>query len=76
MQIKEIVSEKLQEKYFEFEHTSGLKVIVWPKEGYNSTYAIIGTPFGSINNHFTVDGKEVKVPDGIAQTPPRRSPPA
>lgn len=66
MQIKEILSEKLQEKYFEFEHTSGLKVIVWPKEGYNSTYAIIGTPFGSINNHFTVDGKEVKVPDGIA----------
>ena len=66
MQIKEVFSEKLGEKYFELEHTSGLKIFVWPKEGYNSTYAIIGTPFGSINNHFTVDSKEVRVPDGIA----------
>ena len=66
MHIKEVCSEKLQEKYFEVEHTSGLRIFVWPKEGYNSTYAIIGTPFGSVNNHFTVNGKEVKVPDGIA----------
>lgn len=66
MNIKEVVSEKLNEKYFEIEHTSGLKIFVWPKEGYNSTYAIFGTPFGSIYNHFTVDEKEVRVPDGIA----------
>jgi len=66
MQIKEVVSEKLQEKYYEIEHTCGLRVFVWPKEGYNSTYAIIGTPFGSIYNHFTVNGEEVRVPDGIA----------
>lgn len=66
MQIKEVVSEKLQEKYYEIEHSSGLRVFVWPKEGYNSTYAIFGTPFGSIYNHFTVNGKEVRVPDGIA----------
>ncbi len=66
MKIREVISEKLNEKYFEIEHTSGLKVFVWPKEGYNSTYAIFGTPFGSIYNHFTVDGKEVRVPDGIA----------
>lgn len=66
MQIKEIVSKTLNEKYYEIEHTSGLKVFVWPKEGYNSTYAVFGTPFGSIYNYFTVDGKEVRVPDGIA----------
>ena len=66
MNIKEVVSEKLAEKYYEIEHTSGLRIFVWPKEGYNSTYAIFGTPFGSINNHFTFDGKEVRVPDGIA----------
>ncbi|MBR2723945.1 MAG: insulinase family protein [Ruminococcus sp.] len=66
MHIKEVVSEKLQEKYYEIEHSSGLRVFVWPKEGYNSTYAIIGTPFGSIYNHFTVNSEEVRVPDGIA----------
>ncbi len=66
MQIKEIVSQSLNEKYYEIEHTSGLRIFVWPKEGYNSTYAVFGTPFGSIYNHFTVDGKEVHVPDGIA----------
>lgn len=66
MQIKEVSSKLLNEKYYEFDHSSGLKVFVWPKEGYNSTYAIIGTPFGSIYNHFTVNGKEVRVPDGIA----------
>ncbi len=66
MSIKEIKSEFLKEKYFEIEHSSGLKIFVWPKEGYNTTYGIFGTPFGSIYNHFTVDGEEVRVPDGIA----------
>lgn len=66
MNIREVTSEKLGEKYFEIEHTSGLRIFIWPKEGYNSTYAILGTPFGSINNHFTFDGNEVRVPDGIA----------
>ncbi len=66
MQIKEVVSEKLNEKYYEIDHPTGLKVFVWPKEGYNSTYAVFGTPFGSIYNHFTAQGKEIKVPDGIA----------
>ncbi len=66
MNIKEVKSEFLSEKYYEIEHSSGLKIFVWPKEGYNSTYGIIGTPFGSIYNHFTVNGEEVKVPDGIA----------
>ncbi len=66
MKIREVVSEKLNEKYYEIEHPTGLRVFVWPKEGYNSTYAVFGTPFGSIYNHFTADGKEIKVPDGIA----------
>ncbi len=66
MQIKEIYSQVLKEKYYEIDHTSGLKIFVWPKEGYNSTYGIFGTPFGSIYNHFTFNGEEVRVPDGIA----------
>lgn len=66
MNIKEVSSEFLSEKYYEIKHSSGLKIFVWPKEGYNSTYGIIGTPFGSVYNSFTVDGEDVKVPDGIA----------
>ena len=66
MQIKEFKSEKLNEKYFEIEHSSGLRIFVLPKEGYRSTYAIIGTPFGSINTEFELKDGFVRVPDGIA----------
>ena len=66
MQVKEHVSEKLNEKYYEIEHSSGLRVFIHPKEGYRSTYAIIGTPFGSINTEFALAEGKVRVPDGIA----------
>lgn len=67
MGIKEIKSTALSEKYYKIKHSSGLTIYVYPKEGYNSTYAIFGTKYGSINNAFKVDGGEVvKVPDGIA----------
>ena len=66
MQVKEFVSSKLREKYYEIEHSSGLRIFVMPKEGYNSTYAIIGTPFGSINTEFDIKEGRVRVPDGIA----------
>ena len=67
MDIKEIKSELLCEKYYKVKHSSGLSIYVYPMEGYSSTYAIFGTKYGSINNAFKVDGGEVlKVPDGIA----------
>ena len=67
MEIKEIKSAALSERYYKIKHSSGLTIYVYPKEGYNSTYAIFGTKYGSINNAFKVDGGEVvKVPDGIA----------
>lgn len=64
--IKEYESAKLNERYYEITHSSGLKIFVMPKEGYRSTYAVIGTPFGSINTEFEVNGEKVRVPDGIA----------
>lgn len=66
MQVKEYESIKLKEKYYEIEHSSGLRIFVLPKEGYRSTYAIIGTPFGSINTEFKLKEGKVRVPDGIA----------
>lgn len=66
MEIKEIVSEKLRDKYYKINHDSGLTIYVAPKEGYKSSYAIFGTHFGSVNSSFVTNGEEVTVPDGIA----------
>ncbi len=66
MEIKEIVSEKLRDKYYKINHDSGLTIYVAPKEGYKSSYAIFGTHFGSVNSNFVTNGEEVTVPDGIA----------
>lgn len=67
MNIKEIKSERIGEKYYQIEHNSGLTIYVYPREDYNSTYAIFGTKYGSINRSFSVDSKEITtVPDGIA----------
>ncbi|MBQ9673995.1 MAG: insulinase family protein [Ruminococcus sp.] len=67
MEVKEIKSPLTGDSYYKIKHKSGLNIYVYEKEGYNSTYAIFGTKFGSINNCFSVDGGEkIKVPDGIA----------
>ncbi len=67
MNIIEIKSDLLLEKYYKIKHDSGLTIYVYPKEGYSSTYAIFGTKYGSVNNAFKVDGGEtISVPDGIA----------
>lgn len=65
---KEIKSEKLNEKYYETNHKSGLKIIVYPKENYSSTYVIFGTRYGSIDTQFKLAGDKdfTVVPEGIA----------
>lgn len=46
---------------------NGLKVYILPKTGFQKTYATFSTKYGSIDNHFKVEGQEeVTVPDGIA----------
>lgn len=49
-------------------HKSGLKVHIIPKEGYNSSYAIFATNYGSVDSEFIVPGEKeaITVPDGIA----------
>lgn len=49
-------------------HPSGLDIYVHPKKRYASSYAILGTNFGSVNNKFRKLGEEsyTVVPDGIA----------
>lgn len=46
---------------------NGLSVFILPKEGFQKTYATFSTKYGSIDNHFQVEGNpKSKVPDGIA----------
>ncbi|MCX7774248.1 MAG: insulinase family protein [Clostridia bacterium] len=58
---------KLGETLHEYDHPSGLKVMLLKKPGYNKKTAMFGTHYGSIDNIFKVEGqREIEVPDGIA----------
>ena len=45
---------------------NGLTVLVVPKPGFTRKLAYFATDFGGIHNHFTLDGREVNAPDGVA----------
>ena len=66
--IREVKSERLEESYFEIDHPSGLKILVYPKKNYAATYAVFGTRYGSIDTEFRLNGEEkfTCVPEGIA----------
>ena len=60
-------SELLGEQYSVVTHKSGLKIYVYPKD-LTSSYCLIATRFGSVDNTFKVGNEEeyVTVPDGVA----------
>lgn len=66
--MKEIKSSTLNEKYYEIDHKSGLKIYVMPKENYSSAYAVFGTNYGSIDTRFKRSDRNewTVVPEGIA----------
>ncbi|MEG0771281.1 MAG: pitrilysin family protein [Clostridia bacterium] len=66
--MNKVENTNLFEEYFEQTLESGLKVILYPKKDFTSTYAIFGTKYGSINNEFIESGKaeKLEVPAGIA----------
>lgn len=68
MKPKLIKNNLIREEYFYMKHPSGLDIYVHPKKRYASSYAILGTNFGSVNNKFRKFGEEsyTVVPDGIA----------
>ncbi len=66
MNYTELTDERFGEKYYTLKHPTGLRIMVCPKAGFNSTYAVIGTHFGSVNSTFIHNGKKVMVPDGTA----------
>lgn len=65
--IKTVKSRLLDEEYSVVTHKSGLKIFVFPKN-LATSYAIIATRFGSVDNTFRLEGEDefVTVPDGVA----------
>lgn len=59
--------DNLQETLYYEVMDNGLRVYVLPKPGFQKTYATFATKYGSVDNHFKVQGEsETRVPDGIA----------
>ena len=64
---KEHYSERTGDRYYEIQHSSGLRILLYPKNQNNSTYAVFGTRYGSVDTTFRVNGEEAcTVPEGIA----------
>ena len=57
---------QLKETVFQQTLSNGLKVILVPRPGFQKKLAYFATNFGSIDTRFLLDGKEVRVPEGIA----------
>lgn len=56
------------EQCYFLQHSSGLPIYVWPKEGYASSYAVFATKYGSIDTAYTSVGTNevIELPAGIA----------
>ena len=54
---KEVFESDIGESYVKAVHPSGLKIYILEKPQYNSSYAIFGTKYGSIDTCFAVNGE-------------------
>lgn len=68
MNQKIIQSARLGESCREIDHPSGLKLLLYPMEGFSGAYALFGTKYGSVDTCFKTDKDAdfVEVPEGIA----------
>lgn len=66
--LNKIESKRIGDCYYKIQHPSGLQILVYPKENSNSTYAVFGTKYGSVDTRFKrSDENEIsEVPEGIA----------
>ena len=63
-----IKNDILGEGYYSIDHKSGLKIFVYPKKDYASTYAVFGTKYGSIDTRFKRSDRAdfIEIPEGTA----------
>ena len=45
---------------------NGLTILTCPMEEKSSAFALFGTKFGSVDQHFLLNGREIRVPSGTA----------
>ena len=68
MALQTITGKRAGDTYYKLEHPSGLTVYIYPKANSNSTYAVFGTKYGSVDNQFRRSDEDSPhtVPEGIA----------
>ncbi len=67
MKIEKIRNAELDESYYKIEHPSGLSILVMPKAGYSSSYAVFTAKYGSIDTKIALeDGSFCGIPEGTA----------
>ncbi len=68
MELQKIHGERVGDCYYKLKHPTGLTIFLYPKENWNSTYAVFGTKYGSIDNCFQRSDEPTAetVPEGIA----------
>lgn len=66
--LKEIKSKYIPESYQLIKHKSGLDILLFPMEGFSSSYAMFTTKYGSVDTTFKTnkDDDFLTVPEGIA----------
>ena len=66
--MKKMTSRRVGESYTVVDHPSGLKIILYPMEGFSSAYALFTTCYGSVDTLFKTgeDADSVAIPDGTA----------
>ncbi len=66
MSFTEYYNERTGDRYYKTVHSSGVTIYVYPQEGRSSCCAVFGTKFGSIDERFSADDREITVPAGAA----------
>lgn len=66
--MREITGRLAGDSYYQIKHPSGLTILLYPKEGFSTTYAMLGTRYGSIDSCFqrSDEAAPETVPEGIA----------
>ena len=63
---EKIHSNMIDEDCLKYVHTTGVTVLMCPMEGFSTVTAQFSVRFGSEDNRFIKDGREIAIPDGTA----------
>ncbi len=64
--MKEFFYPTLDERQYKTVLPNGLRVLVQPRKGFSRKIAYFVTDFGALHTNFTLDGQQMRAPDGVA----------